>query len=61
LLQAIAHLPCRSRFAVHADQSGLLGRRGKRCLVLLLSRRLSLNIIAVNDSFASNAVNAALQ
>ena len=48
LLQAIARLPCRSHFAVHAVQSGLLRGRGNRCLVLLLSERFSLNKTAVN-------------
>ena len=46
--KAIARLPCRSHFAVHAVQSGLLGSRGNRCLVLLLSERFSLNKTAVN-------------
>jgi hypothetical protein len=47
LLQAIGRLPCRSHFAVHADQSGLQKSR-KQCLVFLLSKRVSLNIEGVN-------------
>jgi hypothetical protein len=50
LLQAIARLPCRSHFAVHADQSGLPRSRGNLCLVLLLSDTISLNKIAVNQN-----------
>src|SRR6516165_1649504 len=41
-------LPCHSHFVVHADQSGLHQKSRRCCLVLLLSERLSLNIVAVN-------------
>jgi hypothetical protein len=56
LLQAIARLPCRSHFAVHADQSGPLRNRGNPCLVLLLSEIVSLNKFAVNQKNADSVL-----